>query len=182
MLAKLRELCIIYAGILLSAKGDSRLFTIGDYIAHPLHGAGKIDDIVKRKTGSVERDYYVLKLPVSEMRVMIPVDGCENIGVRPIIAPSEAESVLSAFSSLDISMTANWNKRYRENMQKIKSGDLMEVASVVKGLMSRDAERGLSTGERKMLHSAKQIFISEMVVSLDCSYEAIEERLDSAFA
>lgn len=158
------------------------MFSIGDYIAHPLHGAGKIDDIVKRKTGSVERDYYVLKLPVGEMRVMIPVEGSENIGVRPIIKADEAERVLDAFKAIDISMTANWNKRYRENMLKLKSGDLMEVAAVVKGLMSRDAERGLSTGERKMLHSAKQIFISEMVVSLDCSYEAVEERLNSAFA
>lgn len=163
-------------------KGDGCLFGIGEYIAHPMHGAGKIDDIVKRRSGNVERDYYVLKLPVGEMRVMIPVDGCEGIGVRPIIGADKAEEVLEAFKVIDISMTANWNKRYRENMQKIKSGDLMEVASVVKGLMKRDAERGLSTGERKMLHSAKQIFISEMVISLDCSYETIEDRLNSAFA
>ena len=77
-------------------------------------------------------------------------------------------------------MTSNWNKRYRENMLRIKSGDLMEVASVVKGLMQRDRERGLSTGERKMLHSAKQILISEIVLSESSSYEEVEARLDSA--
>ena len=77
-------------------------------------------------------------------------------------------------------MTQNWNKRYRENMEKIKSGNLLEVGEVVKGLMCRDLERGLSTGERKMLHSAKQILISELVVALDTDYEHVEQKLSSA--
>ena len=83
-------------------------------------------------------------------------------------------------SRLEIEVTSNWNKRYRENMLKIKSGDLMEVAEVIKGLMLRDTDRGLSTGERKMLHSAKQILISEIVLSKSSSYEEIEERINSA--
>ena len=77
-------------------------------------------------------------------------------------------------------MTQNWNKRYRENMDKIKSGNLLEVSEVVKGLMCRDVERGLSTGERKMLHSAKQILISELVIALDTNYGQIEEELTSS--
>ena len=77
-------------------------------------------------------------------------------------------------------MTSNWNKRYRENMLKIKSGDLLEVASVIKGLMIRDADKGLSTGERKMLHSAKQIFISEIVLSESTTYEDVEKRINKA--
>lgn len=77
-------------------------------------------------------------------------------------------------------MTQNWNKRYRENMQKIKSGDLMEVAEVIKGLMLRDTDKGLSTGERKMLHSAKQILISEIVLSESSSYEEVEQRINLA--
>ena len=156
------------------------MFAIGDYIAHPMHGAGRIDSIVKKKIDGAEREYYVLKLPVGEMKVMIPVAGCENIGVRPIIGKDEANRVLDALRDIDISMTQNWNKRYRENMVKIKSGNLLEVAEVVKGLMLRDSERGLSTGERKMLHSAKQIFISELVISLQKSYEDIEALISSA--
>lgn len=156
------------------------MFKIGDYIAHPMHGAGVIENIVTKKINGAYRDYYVLKLPVGDMVVMVPVAGCEDIGVRSIISRSEAENVFNAFNKLEISMTQNWNKRYRENMDKIKSGNLLDVASVVKGLMCRDSERGLSTGERKMLHSAKQILISELVVATDMDYDKVEKRLYSA--
>lgn len=153
------------------------MFEIGDYIAHPMHGAGVIESIVTKKISGAERDYYVLKLPVGDMVVMVPVDGCESIGVRAIISDSEARKVLSSFSGLEICMTQNWNKRYRENMDMLKSGDLLKVAAVVKGLMCRDNERGLSTGERKMLHSAKQILISELVIAMSADYAQIEEAL-----
>ena len=156
------------------------MFEIGDYIAHPMHGAGVIESIVTKKINGAERDPYVLKLPVGDMVVMVPVAGCENIGVRSIISSAEARNVIDAFSKLEICMTQNWNKRYRENMDKLKSGDLLEVASVVKGLMCRDSERGLSTGERKMLHSAKQILISELVIAMGADYEKIEKALYSS--
>lgn len=156
------------------------MFSVGDRIAHPMHGAGVIDSIVKRKVDGAEKDYYVMKLPVGDMQVMIPVESTDVIGVRPIIQPAEAENILKSISSLEINMNTNWNKRYRENMMKIKSGNLLEVASVIKGLMLRDTDKGLSTGERKMLHSAKQIFISEIVLSESASYEEIEKRLDLA--
>ena len=155
-------------------------FRVGDRIAHPMHGAGVIDSVVKRKINGSERDYYVLKLPAGDMLVMIPVDTSAEIGVRPIVDADEAEKILGSIHGLEIEMTQNWNKRYRENMLKIKSGNLLEVAAVVKGLMQRDKERGLSTGERKMLHSAKQILISEIVLSGSASYEEVEERLNSA--
>ena len=155
-------------------------FRIGDRIAHPMHGAGIIDSIETKKINGVEREYYVLKLPVGDMLVMIPVDNCKEIGVRPIVNPDEAESIIKSIPDIEINMTQNWNKRYRENMLKIKSGDLMEVAAVVKGLMIRDTDRGLSTGERKMLHSAKQILISEIVLSQSSNYEDIENRLNTA--
>ena len=155
-------------------------FRVGDRIAHPMHGAGVIDSVVSRKNNGKERDYYVLKLPVGDMLVMIPVDTSAEIGVRPIVDAAEAEKILCSIPGIEIEMTQNWNKRYRENMLKIKSGNLLEVAAVVKGLMQRDKERGLSTGERKMLHSAKQILISEIVLSESASYEEVEERLNSA--
>lgn len=155
-------------------------FRVGDRIAHPMHGAGVIDSVVSRKINGKERDYYVLKLPVGDMLVMIPVDTSAEIGVRPIVDAEEAEKILGSIPGIEIEMTQNWNKRYRENMLKIKSGNLLEVAAVVKGLMQRDKERGLSTGERKMLHSAKQILISEIVLSESASYEEVEERLNSA--
>lgn len=153
------------------------MFQIGDYIVHPMHGAGVIESVVTKKINGQQRDYYVLKLPVGDMVVMVPVAGCENIGVRSIISKGEAENIFKSFKDLEVSMTQNWNKRYRENMDKIKSGNLLDVASVVKGLMRRDNERGLSTGERKMLHSAKQILISELVIATEMDYEGVEQRL-----
>lgn len=158
------------------------MFAIGDYIAHPMHGAGVIDGVVSKKINGVERDYYVLRLPVGEMRVMVPVQGCEDIGVRPIIGSDIAKAVLDSFPCIEVTMTQNWNKRYRENLERIKSGNLLEVATVVKGLMVRDREKGLSSGERKMLHSAKQILISELVISLKSSYDQIENCLNAAMA
>ena len=156
------------------------MFLIGDLIAHPLHGAGIIESIVNKRINGADREYYVLKLPVGDMVVMVPVEGCENIGVRHIISKNEAEEIIRNFNSIEVSNCQNWNKRYCENMSKIKSGKLIEVAEVVKSLMQRDAERGLSTGERKMLHSAKQILISELVIVLDSDYSQIESMLVSA--
>lgn len=156
------------------------MFLIGDLIAHPLHGAGIIESVVKKRISGAEREYYVLKLPVGDMVVMVPVEGCENIGVRHIISKGEAKEIIQNFNKIEVNNSQNWNKRYRENMSKIKSGKLLEVAEVVKSLMLRDAERGLSTGERKMLHSAKQILISELVIVLDSDYNQIESMLVSA--
>jgi CarD family transcriptional regulator len=158
------------------------MYNIGDMIAHPLHGAGVIDSIESRKVGGNTRDYYVLKLPAGGMVVMIPTESSEMIGVRPIIGRAEAEELLESIADIDAEMTSNWNKRYRENMQRIKSGDLIEVARVVKGLTARENERGLSTGERKMLHSAKQILISEIVLSREMTYEEVETRINAAMA
>ena len=154
-------------------------FQIGDKIAHPLHGAGVIDSIEQRRINGREREYFVMRLPVGEMRVMIPCDGCEEIGVRPIMSVEQLESLFSAIADIEISMTNNWNKRFRENMDRIKSGDLMEVAAVIKGLFHRESERGLSSGERKMLLSAKQILLSELVLAAECSFEEAETRLDA---
>ncbi|MDM8237517.1 CarD family transcriptional regulator [Pseudoflavonifractor phocaeensis] len=158
------------------------MFQIGDKVVHPMHGAGIVDSIVQKKVNGVMREYYVLKLPVRAMVVMVPTENCEEIGVRPIVDREQADRVLAAIPDIQVEMTQNWNRRYRENMERLKSGDLFEVARVVKGLMLRDVEKGLSTGERKMLHSAKQILISEIVMCQSSSYEDVEACIDHALA
>ena len=155
------------------------MFQVGDKIVHPMHGAGVIDSIVTKKVNGVVREYYILKLPVGGMLVMIP---SEEIGVRPVVDKDEADRLIASMPDIEVDMTQNWNRRYRENMMRIKSGDLLEVAKVVKGLMLRDVDRGLSTGGRKMLHSAKQILISELVLSQNTSYEDVEARINTALA
>ena len=158
------------------------MFHVGDKIVHPMHGAGVIDSIVTKKVNGVVRDYYILKLPVGGMLVMIPTENSDEIGVRPIVDPDQADQVINALPGIEVDTDPNWNRRYRENMLRLKSGDILEVARVVKSLMLRDGERGLSTEERKMLHSAKQILISEIVLSESASYEEVESRINRAVA
>ncbi len=156
------------------------MYHVGDKIVHPMHGAGIIDAIVKKKMNGVTRDYYTMRLPTGSMMVLIPTDHTDEIGVRPVVDAQRADEIIDSIRSIDVDMTQNWNHRYRENMVRLKSGDLTEVARVVKGLMRREGDRGLSTGERKMLHSAKQILISELVLSKNSSYEDMEACINKA--
>lgn len=158
------------------------MFQVGDKIVHPMHGAGIVDGIVERKVNGVTRSYYSLKLPVGGMQVMIPTETTTAIGVRPVVGEQEAEAVLAALPGMEVEAEQNWNRRYRENMLRLKSGNLLEVARVVKALVMRDMERGLSNGERKMLHAAKQILISEIVMSESTSYEEVEARINRTLA
>ena len=158
------------------------MFRTGDKIVHPMHGAGVVDSIVTKKVNGVTRDYYILKLPVGGMVVMIPTENSQEIGVRAVMDAKSAEAVIAAIPGLAVDMTPGWNQRYRENMVRLKSGDLIEVATVVKGLSHRDETRGLSTGERKMLHTARQILLSELVLAQGSSYEEMEQRVNSALS
>lgn len=158
------------------------MFQIGDKIVHPMHGAGVIDAIVDQKVNGTVRSFYSMKLPMGGMLVMIPIDACEVIGVRPVMTPEAAEAVLASIPELQVDMTSNWNRRYQENMSRLKSGNLTEVATVVKGLMQRETARGLSTGERKMLHTAKQILVSEIGMAEALSYEEAEARINRALS
>ena len=158
------------------------MFQVGDKIVHPMHGAGVVDSIVEKKVNGVTRQYYIMKLPMGSMLVMIPTENCKEIGVRPVVDGYKAYQVIAAIPGIVVDREPNWTRRYRENMDRLKSGDLLEVARVVKSLVLRDTKRGLSTGERKMLHSAKQILISEIVLSQDSSYEAVEARINVALS
>lgn len=156
------------------------MFQIGDKIVHPMYGAGIVDDITTRKINGVTRDYYVLKLPVGGMMVMIPTENSQGIGVRPVMTLEQAEEIIAALPELETDNDPNWNRRYRENMERLKSGDLMQVAKVLKSLTLRDRARGLSTGERKMLYSARQILVSEIGMAEGADYEDVERRIDGA--
>ena len=158
------------------------MFSIGDLVVHPMHGAGVIDDIVRERVAGTTKEYYVFKMPMGGLILKIPTENSQVIGIRRVISKAEADEILEAIPSIAVEHNANWNKRYQENLLRLKSGDLREVAQVIKGLMRRDTLRGLSTGERKMLHSAKQIMISELVLVLDSDYKSVEGQLDHAMS
>ncbi len=154
------------------------MYLVGDRVVHPMHGAGVIEDISEERMAGRKANYYVFRMPVGGLVLKIPTENCGNIGVRTLSSREEIDAVLMQIPTMDAEMTANWNHRYRENMGRIKSGDLREVARVIKGLMWRDAQRGLSNGERKMLHTAKQILISEMVLVQGSTYQEAERTLN----
>ena len=153
------------------------MYKIGDSVVYPMHGAGVIEDIEQREILGKVQSYYVMRMPIGDMKVMVPMENAASVGVRDVICKEQAEKVLADFRTVEMDAIQNWNKRFRENMVKIKSGDIFEVSAVVKSLMLRDREKGLSTGERKMLSNAKQILISEIVVATGIDHDSIEDRL-----
>ncbi|MDR7871434.1 MAG: CarD family transcriptional regulator [Tissierellaceae bacterium] len=158
------------------------MFNIGDRIVYPMHGAGIIENIETREILGEERKYFIMKMPIGEMKVMVPVDNVEEVGVREIIGKEDMEEVLDVLKGNKSSMPQNWNRRYRLNMDRIKSGDIYEIAAVVRNLMLLDIEKGLSTGERKMLNDAKQMLVSEMVLVCDLKLEDVEELVVEAIS
>lgn len=151
------------------------MYNIGDKIVYPMHGAGIVEAIEEREILGCVHKYYIVRMPiVGEMTLMLPLDKCDEIGVRNVISVAEAEDVLKAFKNAEIEYDSNWNKRHRDNMAKIKSGNIYRVLEVVKELMYRDKRKGLSTSERKMLNNAKQIVVSELVLSAIADKEDIE--------
>lgn len=154
------------------------MFNIGDKIVYPMHGAGIIVAVEEREILGKKRKYYVMKMPMGDMKVMVPMDNVEDIGIREVITDEEIEQVFAVLGDIKTKMPQNWNRRYRANMDKIKSGDIYEIASVVRNLVIRDREKGLSTGERKMLNNAKQMLISEIVLAKEIEQNEAENLIE----
>lgn len=149
-------------------------------MAHPMHGAGVIDDIVSERVGPASQDYYVFRMPVGGLVLKIPTAKSQLVGLRDVVGAGEISKLLEAIPALAADMNSNWNHRYRENIERLKSGNLYEVARVIKGLKCREKQKGLSTGERKMLHTAKQILLSELVLVTGMDYGYFEEQINTA--
>ncbi|MDD7362581.1 MAG: CarD family transcriptional regulator [Peptoniphilus sp.] len=155
------------------------MFEIGDKIVYPIHGAGVIVDIETKVILGKKKEYYVLKIPVNEMKVLVPLGSMDSVGIREIKTPEEMDKVLDVLRDTTIEkMPTNWNRRYRFHQDKIKTGDLEEIAKVIKNLECLDREKSLSTGERKILNNARQIILSEMVLVYDKSYDEVVKLVD----
>ena len=154
------------------------MFNVGDKIVYPMHGAGTIDAIEQKDILGEKQDYYIIKMP-GEVKVMVPISKASEVGVRNVINKEEAGKVLQVLEADETQMPNNWNKRYKENMEKMKSGDIYEVADVVRNLSYKQKEKGLSTGEKKMLNNAKQILISELVLAEHASADEVENLIEN---
>lgn len=153
-------------------------YNIGDKIVYPMHGAGVIEAIEEREIMGEKQTYYIMRIPIGDMKVMIPTRNAKEVGLRDVIDAEEADRVLASFKACPTEMDSNWNRRYRENAERIKSGNIYEVVRVVKNLMYRDKSRGLSTGDRKMLNGAKQILVSELVVAKSIKQSEVENIMN----
>lgn len=158
------------------------MFSIGDKVVYPMHGAGVIEAIEEQEVLGEIRKYYIMRMPIGDMKVMIPINNIQGIGLRQVIDEAGVQKVLGILNDRSSTSTQNWNQRYRNNLEKIKSGNIYEVAEVVRNLMIRENEKGLSTGERKMLENARQILISELVLARGTEEKKIESMLEAVFA
>lgn len=154
------------------------MYNLGDKVVYPMHGAGVIESMESKEVLGETKNYYVLKMPIGEMKLMIPVDNVDNIGLRNIIDQEAVDVVIDILKQGAVLNDSNWNKRYRDNLLKMKTGDIFEVAQVVRDLTFRDKEKGLSTGEKKMLISARQMIVSEIALSINEDGISVEEFLD----
>ncbi len=156
------------------------MFNIGDHIVYPMYGAGIITDIEEKDFLGELRTYYSVSLPYSRMEASVPVDNCEKLGVRAVIDQSRIDEVIEVLKGDTEPMNPNWNKRYRENTERMQTGDILEVAAVVRNLVRADRAKPLSTGEKKLLGTAKQILESELVYSGGYSMEQADAMVESS--
>ena len=156
------------------------MFSAGDKIVYPMHGAGVICGIEEKKILGEKKEYYIFKLPCSEINIMIPVDSEAAVGIRPIADKTVISDAIKLLGSECSQMDSNWNRRYRDNMEKLKSGDIMKAAEVVRDLMRADRQKNLSSGENKMLANAKRILISEIMLASDMTSDEAQKVICDA--
>ena len=154
------------------------MFKVGDKIVYPMHGAGVIETIEERAILEEKQSYYIIKMP-GEVKVMVPTAKAEEIGVRNIIDKETAGKVINVLEQDSTEMSMKWNKRYRDNVEKMKSGDIFEVADIVRNLSFKQKDKGLSTTEKKMLLNAKQILVSELVLAESKGKEEVEALVEN---
>lgn len=157
------------------------MFNIGDKVVYPMHGAGIIEAIEEKEILGDKKKYYVMNIPVGDMKVMVPMDNVQRVGLRDVIEMNAVSEVFHILESADEAENVNWNRRYRANMDKIKSGSIFKVAEVVRSLLLRERRKGLSTGERRMLESAKQILVSELIMVKGIDRAEVMDNLERLF-
>jgi len=156
------------------------MYRAGDKVLYPMHGAGVIRQIERCEILGEVKDYYLLHVPCGDMEVMIPVEACDDIGVRPVVTQKEIDQAISVLRADSTETGGNWSKRYRANMEKLKTGDILLVAEVVRNLTRHDRVSGLSAGEKKMLSNARKILQSEIMLAINVDEERALEMIEDA--
>ena len=155
-------------------------FDVGDKVVYPHHGAAIVERREKKTAFGEEKEYLVLRLAYGDLILRVPVDNTEEVGLREVINDEEVEEVFAVLRKKEARMPTNWSRRYKNHSEKLRSGDIYQVAEVVRNLSIRDKDKGLSAGEKRMLSRARQILVSELTFALGVDEETAEQRLNEA--
>lgn len=151
---------------------------IGDKLVYPMHGAGEIAGIEENEVGGVINSYYVFRLPMGNMKLMLPVDKVAEAGLRELISPAQVEQVVDILKAETDQVQGSWNKRFHTNLERLKTGDIFDAAAIARNLSRQNSKKKISSGERRLLDLSRQILISELVYVCDKSPEEITAWVD----
>ena len=157
-------------------------FKVGETVVYPHHGAATIEAVEIRSIKGVDREYLVLRVAQGDLTVRVPSDNVELVGVRDVVNAEGLERVFEVLRQPYTEEPTNWSRRYKANLEKLASGDVIKVAEVVRDLWRRDKERGLSAGEKRMLAKARQILVSELALAEHTNVDKAEALLDEVLA
>lgn len=151
---------------------------IGDKVVYPMHGAGEVTGVEEKEVGGVTQSYYVLELPMGNLKLMLPVDNVDEIGLRDIINKSQLNEVKEVLGGKAEILQGSWNKRFHATLDRLKSGDILEVAAVARNLTRQQLQKKISSGERRLMDLSRQILISELVYVLDKNSDEVTDWVD----
>ena len=157
-------------------------FVVGDTVVFPHHGAALIESIEERVIKGEKREYLVLRVAQGDLTVRVPADNVDLVGVRDVVNQEGLDRVFDVLRQPYTEEPTNWSRRYKANLEKLASGDVIRVSEVVRDLWRRDKDRGLSAGEKRMLVKARQILVSELALAEDCNEDQAEVMLDEVLA
>jgi len=159
------------------------VFVEGDMAVYPAHGVGVIRSIETQQVAGIDQTFYVLEILGNSMRIMIPTSSSENVGLRSIVNKKEALEVLNILKDRAVEIDSQtWNRRYREYMEKIKTGSIFEVAAVLRDLFLLSVDKDLSYGERKMLDTAKGLLVKELSIAQNVEEDKISRKIEKIFS
>lgn len=158
------------------------MFRVGDRVVYPQHGAAIISSLEEKDFLGEKRQYYILHLTYGDLTLMVPADNTEEVGIRDVIARDELDKVFKVLRSKECRMPTNWSRRFKTHLEKLRSGDIYQVAEVVRNLSRRDKEKGLSAGEKRMFAKARQILISEITFAANVDEAGAGRMLDKVLA
>lgn len=160
----------------------SIMFRVGDYIAYPMHGAGRVEAIEKHNEDGSEVEYYCLYFYDEDLKILVPISKALKVGMRYVIDSDQAEAVFRELEQEPCEEDSNWNRRYRANLDKLRTGTPCAIAQVLGALEARNRSRGLSASEKKILLNARRFLIGEMIISGIGDESQINERIDECLA